>query len=425
MLDLNELEKYYQTDFQKKEIGKGDALKIDTGITDKISSAIKEVVNNYIALKEDNPEIMVENLIRVLHPEKKYGFCKFGEREFLINYDILQSVLIMIKRVLSCFDCLELIFVNARYIILGDTLYCLRVSNVFSVTYVRESLISDKDIGRFVKKINRICIINPKMNVIWSVNTNKKAIERFDPVMQFEVMMSGRCYDIQECMELYHKIVRRYGYMGNVIRNTYLLNIIRRIRKNHHISYDGAIYVIAKDICKGIRHTRHEVIFHQKRYDSKRDAYRKLFPNDDIKYITKKIRSRQQYYDVSWEEAIDMFIRERVIHKGIAYESKKELYEKLFPERRYESVYRSIRYIMSHEPCTYEKALELFIEIYDLNPSGGSITFTYNGQTYHSIYKFCGAYKIDCVALNHYRKIFNGDLEKAIEYVIQHNKAQT
>ena len=172
---------------------------------------------------------------------------------------------------------------------------------------------------------------------------------------------------------------------------------------------------------------QYEIMYMGKKYTSKTDAYKTLFPNVDPNAIRSSVQQRMKFHKISWEEALEMTLekygdRHQTYEcDGVVFQTKKDLYQYLFPDRRYESVSNSISQLMNNKNMTLEDAVNYLLN----NSKGYKKEIEYNGVFYPSIRKLSKAFELSPSDVCYYAKnTFDGDYAKAVDYLVSKNRTK-
>ena len=163
-------------------------------------------------------------------------------------------------------------------------------------------------------------------------------------------------------------------------------------------------------------------------YTSKRDAYRELFPDLSADEVQSSIAYKINNLNMTWEEALRATIdkppesrNDQIFFNGRKYKSKKALLRVLFPKKRYESIYYSIRLIIDKENLSFEDALKRYKD--KGKPNNLKKEIEYNGIRYKSLRSACRALGLKPERISYMAKEkFNNNYKKAIDYSLKEKR---
>ena len=135
-----------------------------------------------------------------------------------------------------------------------------------------------------------------------------------------------------------------------------------------------------------------------------------------------------KHHGISWEEAVESVINDppenrnkEIVYHGKKYKSKKNLFKVLFPNKRYESISASISILMNNESLSFEDAISRYKE--KGKPSNIKKEIDYNGKHYHSLREACKELGLKPESVSYYAKhSFRNNYSKAIDYLLHQNE---
>ena len=155
-------------------------------------------------------------------------------------------------------------------------------------------------------------------------------------------------------------------------------------------------------------------------YESKADAIRALFPdNDENKirdYVNRKMSS------MSFEEAIQYALKnppeekKPFIYKHKVYPSKINAIAHIFPDREPQNAYYSINSYMNEHKCSFEQAVNA---IKKYGYKNKRISVKYGDKKYFSLRELCGDYGIGVQTLSNYMKKYNVTTKTAMDHLLE------